>query len=90
MKNFIFKEALSFYGKFFQLKNFTGSTLHTPLWTRFGNTCEKQYIWFQGNHWECMDKSIVIEDIQICSYKNALYLYGPLPTCAEEHCKHRK
>lgn len=84
MKNFIFKEALTFYGKFFQLKHFTGSTLRSPLWTRFGNTCAKQYIWFQGNSWECMDESVVIEDIQICSCKNALYLHGLLPTCAEE------
>lgn len=37
-----------------------------------------------------MDKSIVIEDIQICSYRNALYLRGPLLTHSEEHYKHRK
>lgn len=71
MKIFIFREALIFYGKFFQLNSFTGSALHSPLWITFGNTCEKQYIWFQGNEQECIDESIVIEDIQICSYKNA-------------------
>lgn len=71
MKIFIFREALIFYEKFFQLKNFTGSDLHSPLWIAFGNTCEKQYIWFQGNEQECIDESTVIEDIQIRSYKNA-------------------
>lgn len=50
MKNFIFKEALPFYGNFVQLKSFTGSTPHSQLWTRFGNTCEKQYLGFEEMH----------------------------------------
>lgn len=39
---------------------------------------------------KCMDENIVMEDIQICSYRNALYLRGPLLTRSEEHYKHRK
>lgn len=36
-----------------------------------------------------MDESVVIEDIQICSCKNALCLHGLLPTCAEEDWKQK-